>query len=901
MLGRHWIAVCCVVQGQMSLTKLDPTKFFTPRRRPSIVARDRLTHAIEHGLWRRFTLVVAPAGAGKTTLAVQWLSKTARPVAWLSLDARDNDPARFVSYVVGAVQRLRPDLLGLEAVAADGDLEIEPLLAELLLFPLAAEVDPFVLVLDDLHVIDNPRVHEALVWLLNNLPPCMHVLATTRSEPLFSLTTLRARDEITEVRVEDLDFREDETSTFCRELLGLEIDDASVGKLWRASEGWAAGIQLMGLSMQRGTSIDDMVEKLPHESAIAEFLVGEVLDDLDAETRDFLLFTSVLERFTPDLCASLTGDQAAAQTLKRIEAAGLFLIPLDYQRGWYRYHHLFGDVLRSRLARDPERTRLLQRQAALWWIDEDPSQAFVHALAAGSDDVMCEIVDRWGIETLCVSDRRTLQHWVSHLPDSAMDEYPAVASSAAWLAVLPVRSPPRVEAAIRAVARGRARLSRGDLPAKRRSELEAQLLATESIATRPVSDLAGCLLHADATLATLPQDAYLVRSVIELQAGILDVMMGLTLQSIARLEHAETLGKLGRNHYAALAAVGYRAWALRSLGRIDDAERACQSGLAYAASEGTTMLGITGHLRAELAHVYFEYGRLADALTELEQAVPRIRILEDPFVLVGALCLRARVCAAAGEQDLSDESLAQAVATATSANIPLLHAWTRGTGDLINLFIGRHPDTTDDLPSKATYKAVTHELSLSQLLSAARSPSVELAERIREIREIDEEAGRSTYVIDWLLVEAHVRLALQEVDAAAALLLKANDLGRSHRRWRNENADVIDAILVAAADREWPPELQAMRQASNRRTPTPLQVQRPAVDTPAETLTAREIEVLGLVAAGLSNPEVAKRLFVSPGTVKTHMHRLLQKLGARNRLQAVQNAQALGLIELTDH
>jgi len=883
----------------MPLTKLDPTKFFTPRRRPSIVVRDRLTHAIDEGLWRRFTLMVAPAGAGKTTLAVQWLSEADRPVAWLSIDARDNDPARFVSYIVGAVQRLRPELIGLEAVAADGDLEIEPLLAELLLFPLAAEVDPFVLVLDDLHVIDNPRVHEALGWLLSNLPPCMHVLATSRSEPLFSLTTLRARDEITEVRVEDLDFREDETATFCRDLLGLEIDDASVGKLWRASEGWAAGIQLMGLSMQRGTPIDDMVEKLPHESAIAEFLVGEVLDDLDTETRDFLLSTSVLERFTPDLCAALTGDHDAAQTLRRIEAAGLFLIPLDYQREWYRYHQIFGDLLRSRLAREPERTRALQRRAAIWWIDEDPRQAFAHALAAAADDVMCEIVDRWGIETLCVSDRRTLQHWISHLPDSAIDEYPAVAALTAWLAVLPVRSPPRVEAATRAIAKGRAGLLRDEIPAGRRSEIEAHLLATESIATRPVSDLSGCLLHAEATLAALPEDAYLARSVIELQAGILGVMMGLTTESIARLEHAEALGKLGHNHYAALAAVGYRAWALRSLGRLDEAERACLAGLAYAASEGETMLGITGHLRAELAHVYFEHGQLANALTELEQAVPRIRILEDPFVLVAALCVRARVCAAAGEQDLSDESLAQAVATATSAAVPLLHAWTQGAADLIGLLSGRYPDAPNDLPSRATYKAVTHELSLSQLLAAARSPSSELAERIREVREIDHEAGRMIYVVDWLLLEAHVRLALQDVDTAATLLLRASDLGPP-QRWRNENADVINAILAATADREWPPELEALRQASDQRAPTPLHVQRPVVATPAETLTAREVEVLGLVAAGLSNPEVAKRLFVSPGTVKTHMHRLLKKLGARNRLQAVQNAQALGLIKLTD-
>ncbi|MBZ0232338.1 MAG: hypothetical protein K8M05_08300, partial [Deltaproteobacteria bacterium] len=376
-----------------------PTKLFVPRRRQTAVARPELVARIEQGTWRPLTLVVAPAGYGKTTLVSQWIDATRLPVAWVSLDPDDNDPLRFLSYVLAAIGRVRPGVPQLCGAAPSDGVDLAALLDELLVIPLAEEPDAFALVLDDLHELTAPGILAALDRLLDNLPPCLHVVLTSRVEPALSLATRRARDAVTDIVAADLAFSPTDARAFFDEAMGLALDDEAVALLRERTEGWVAGMQLAGLSMKRGALPEEVLRGLAGDGDVAEFLGREVLDALDADHRDFLLDTCVLDRLCEPLCEAVTERASAAGALRAAIREGMFLVPLDHGRSWYRYHQLFRDLVRRRLrAEAPEREALLHRRAARWWMSEgDPASAATHAAQAGAHDLVGAIVARWGM------------------------------------------------------------------------------------------------------------------------------------------------------------------------------------------------------------------------------------------------------------------------------------------------------------------------------------------------------------------------------------------------------------------------------------------------------------------------------------------------------------------------
>lgn len=288
---------------------LIPTKLHGPRVRPELVARLHLTQRLEDGLWKKLTLVSAAAGSGKTTLAAQWMKDSPTLVAWLSLDEADNDPARFLTYLVAALRTVKPRLgEGIEALLqAPGRVDPEQLLTNLVVIPLVQEPDPLVLVLDDYHVLDNPVVHQAVTWLLDHLPPRLHLLVTTRRDPPLALARLRVRDELNEFRAEDLRFSQAEAGTFYNQVMRLGLAPADVAALEARTEGWAAAIQLSALSLKDQTDKHAFIDALSgHQRPFADYLVQEVLDHQPLAVKDFLLRTSVLRRMCDPLCGALS-------------------------------------------------------------------------------------------------------------------------------------------------------------------------------------------------------------------------------------------------------------------------------------------------------------------------------------------------------------------------------------------------------------------------------------------------------------------------------------------------------------------------------------------------------------------------------------------------------------------
>ena len=370
-------------------TPILATKLYIPPPRPQVVRRPRLIERLDEGLHRKLTLISAPAGFGKTMLVSEWLAapkgRQERPVAWLSLDERDNDPTRFLAYLVAALQTIAPTM-------GDGVLAVlhspQPPPTESILIALLNEItiipDKFVLVLDDYHVIDAMAIDHALTFLLEHLPPAMHLVITTRADPPLPLARYRARGQLTELRATDLRFTESEAADFLKQVMGLNLSAQEIAALESHTEGWIAGLQLAALSMQGHQDVPGFIRAFAGDHRyIVDYLVEEVLQRQPDPVRSFLLQTAILDRLRGPLCDAVTGQQGGNARLEALERGNFFVVPLDDKRHWYRYHHLFAEVLAAHLrAEQPDQLSTLHRRASDWYEHNGlPADAIRHALA----------------------------------------------------------------------------------------------------------------------------------------------------------------------------------------------------------------------------------------------------------------------------------------------------------------------------------------------------------------------------------------------------------------------------------------------------------------------------------------------------------------------------------------
>src|SRR2546423_263981 len=382
-------------------TPILATKLYIPPLRPHVVIRPRLIERLNEGLHRKLTLIAAPAGFGKTTLVSEWVEGIERPrarTAWLSLDEGENDPARFLAYLVAALQTIAANI-------GEGVLGVlqssQPRPPEAMLTALLNEIttlpDNFVLVLDDYHVIDAKAVDQALTYLVEHLPPQMHLVIATREDPQLPLARLRARSHLTELRAADLRFTASEAAEFLTQVMGLSLSAADIAALEDHTEGWIAGLQLAALSMQGHQDVPGFIRAFAGDDRyIVDYLVEEVLQRQPKRDRSFLLQTSILDRLSGPLCDAVTGQDGGKATLEALERGNLFLVPLDDRRRWYRYHQLFADVLRAHLLDEqPDRVPDLHRRASAWYERHgESSEAIRHALAAGDVARAADLVER---------------------------------------------------------------------------------------------------------------------------------------------------------------------------------------------------------------------------------------------------------------------------------------------------------------------------------------------------------------------------------------------------------------------------------------------------------------------------------------------------------------------------
>ena len=433
-------------------TPILATKLYIPRLRPNVVSRPRLIERLNEGLHRNLILISAPAGFGKTTLVSEWVAGCDRPVAWLSLDEGDNDPTRFLTYLVAALQTIAPNI-GVGVLGALQSPQPPPTEAILtaLLNEITAIPDNFVLVLDDYHVLDAKPIDHALTFLSSICHHSMHLVIATREDPQLPLARLRARGQLTELRAADLRFTASEAAEFLNQVMGLGLSAADIAALEDRTEGWIAGLQLAALSLQGRQDVPGFIRAFAGDHRyIVDYLVEEVLQRQPEPVRSFLLQTSILDRLHGPLCDAVTGQEEGNARLEALERGNFFVVPLDDKRHWYRYHHLFAEVLSAHLmAEQPDQVATLHRRASEWYEQNGlAADAIRHALAAEDFERAADLIELAVPAMRRSRQEATVLGWLKALPDELVHCRPVLSVGYAW-ALLAVGELEAVEARLR--------------------------------------------------------------------------------------------------------------------------------------------------------------------------------------------------------------------------------------------------------------------------------------------------------------------------------------------------------------------------------------------------------------------------------------------------------------------
>jgi len=900
------------------------TKLHVPRPRPGFVPRQRLAEALGEGLARGRVLVCAPAGFGKTALLADWARGGGWPVAWLGLDGGDSDPARFWRYAVAALDRARPGLAGrvgpLPARSFDG-------LVAALINELAADPGPdeVLLVLDDYHLVDPGPVHESVALLLENLPPGLRVVLSGRADPPLPLARLRARGQLAELRATDLRFTPEEAAALLGEAAGPGLPGTAVAALTARTEGWAAGLQLAGLSLRGHADPAGFAAAFSGSHRfVLDYLADEVLDGQTGQVRAFLLETSVLARLSGELCDAVTGRPGSQAMLEDVERAGLFVVPLDEVRGWWRYHHLFADLLRARLqAEQPGRVQALHRAAAAWCEEHDlADDAVRHALAAGDAAWAARLVERHVEELLGRSEGVTLRRWLSALPPESVRDRPRLCLAQAYGAAMGYQLE-ALEALLDDAERAFA--ISGDEPYEDAAGRPVSVLANvpagiaflRASLARLRGDAALAAGYSQQALAQLGEDDWVMRSFVrwnQAAADWLDGRLGPAERGLAVLLAERKAA--GAEFFGGFLPMRVRydlGEVQRAQGNLDAALATYRQVLEEAGESSQTAL--TGPAHVGLAQVLYERDELTAALDHATRGVKLCRQLTFTQSLATGLAVVARIRQVQGDAAGALEAMGEAgQAELSSQVVALLNPVPSQRARLLlargdvraaaqwTTAAGLSPDDEPDYPREPAY------LVLARVLLARNDPgpALTLLQRLLDAAANENRAGS---IIEIQALRTLALAACGDQASALGALTEALTLAcpQGYLRVFADEGGPMRAMLAQlpaarpgqqhAAGRIDPGYLAALVRACGQPDAVPPRTLAVgAAPGLAEPLTDRELEVLRLLAEGRSNQRIAHDLVVALDTVKKHVTHVLGKLGAANRTEAVARARQFGLI-----
>ena len=888
------------------------TKLYLPRLRRTLVARPRLSERMDSGAQSRLTLISAPAGFGKTTLLSGWLAEGGhRSVAWLSLDEGDRQASVFWTYAITALQTVVP---GIGAAALpllrSARVPIDTVLATLL-NELGAVPDEIHLVLDDYHLVDGPDIETGVGFLLEHLPPHVHLVISSRADPALPLARLRARGELVEIRAADLRFTMDEATDYLNDVIGLELTANDVAALTGRTEGWIAALQLAALSMRGRADVTGFIAGFAGDDRyIVDYLVEEVLLRQPDHVRAFLIRTSILDRLSGPLCDAVTAQPGGKAMLETLDRANLFVVPLDDNRRWYRYHHLFADVLRTRLLDESaDEVADLHRRASRWYDrNGEPSAAVRHALSAGDVEHAAGLVELAIPALLRTRQEPTIRGWLDELPDEVVRVRPvlAVGLIGALTSIGEFEGvAARLDDVERLLAADRADVVVVDEEEFRRLPGAVQTYRAALALVR--GDTSATIRHARLAIDRAAPDDHLTR------AGAF-ALQGLALWSTGELDaahraYAASVDGLRRvGHISDILGCSIALADIRlAQGRLGAALRTYEQALRLAAHHGGAALRGTADMHVGLSLIAVERGDL-DAATEHllrgQEFGEHTGLPQNPYRRRVAL---ARIRQASGDLDgalLLLEEARQVYVGDFSPNVRPVPASAarllalRGRfGEALDWAREQGLSVDDDLSYLREFEHVTLARVLLARYTAQRTGASadEVARFLHRLLTAAETGERTGSVIEILVLQALTHHARGDTRAALAALERALTLAEPEgyvRVFADEGAPMASLLTAVARQRIPSSYVRRIVDACGHPGESAPVTEHGLVDP----LSERELQVLRLLATDLGGPAIARELVVSLNTLRTHTRNIYAKLGVTSRRSAVRQAGELNLL-----
>ena len=904
------------------------TKLFKPNPTATILHREHLLKKLnsllqQNQFTQKVTLVSASAGFGKTTLAASWLQSTPKPqnnlnfqTAWLSLDKSDNDPGRFVTYMVAAlntIPTIQAGGFGEDVLAMLSSPQALPLTAVqvMLLNGLTAVSTPTILVLDDYHLIHAEPIHDLLTFLLEHLPPTIHLVIISRVDPPLPLPRLRVRREMLEIREKDLRFTVEETAVLLNEIAQLNLTEADVAALATRTEGWIAGLQLSVLSMQDVSDKSAFINAFTGSHRyVLDYLMEEVLQQQDEERQEFLLKTSILNRLNGALCDEILGarskEQAARQersqqVLQELERANLFILPLDQERRWFRYHHLFADLLRFRLQEQfADEIPVLNRKAANWYTSNGfEAEAIHHALQSDNPQFAAKLIEKQAISCLTKGHLKLFIDWCSQLPIAIRQEFPWLLMYLALSQLLTQQVPK----ALQNLALVGSQLQSNTLPPEEKTSLKGHINAIQAYMLIQQQQLDQSIALANLALQQLPKEATIMRSFAVFTLGGAKMLQDDISGAIEAFEETAVLSQRAKNIHLLAPAMRSQAQLLATQARLREANALCKQAISLATGKNGKPYPILAGVYGRLTELAYEWNDLETAATYAQEG---IRLGEqwgnlDPLSTNYARL--AVVKQAQGDSNAANEAMQQAHQLAIQGQLsPGVNTW-------IEFFQSKLWLAQGNLPAAADWvKQQTH---------VQNQPITYFTERTRRaVGRVLLAQSKPEAAIDWLAPIHPWALEKQLVHFA----IQANILLAIAYQQLNNSSKMLDCITFALKQAQpegyirsfldlatelnpilsFPTIHQQFSHYVNKLKGLETSTSQPEMAKSAvsliDPLSDREIEILQLISQGYSNREIAQKLYITIGTVKSHTNHIYSKLSVKSRTQAVAHAKSLNLI-----
>jgi len=902
------------------------TKLYIPPPRSKIVLRPRLIERLNEGLLssRKLTLISASAGFGKTTLVSEWVASCGRPVAWLSLDEGDNDPTRFLTYLIAALQTVTANIgeRVLSVLLSPQPPPTESILTALL-NEITALPDNFILVLDDYHVIDSKPVNEALSFLLEHLPPRMHLVITTREDPHLPLARLRARGQLTELRAADLRFTPAEASEFLNQVMGLNLSAEEITALEARTEGWIAGLQLAALSMQGRSDAASFIKSFTgSHHFILDYLIEEVLRRQPEHVRNFLLKTAILDRLSSPLCDAVTGQEDCRGMLEALERGNLFVIPLDDQRQWYRYHHLFAEVLQARLREaQPDRVSTLHRRASEWYEQNGfPLDAIHHAFAVEDFERVAKIAE---LEWPAIHENIQSIKWLGllkKLPEEIIRARPVLCINFAW-ALLNAGELEAAEAKMQDAEYWLEPITitgeKSDAPSiemvvvdeEQFKSLPVLLATARAYHAQAIGDISGTIKYTQRVLDLSPDGDSQWR-----EAAL--SLMGLAQYASGNLDAAYRAfsdGLAMADPYAAISGDFVLAGIKLAQGQLNTALRIYEKAISLVLERGEPMPLGTEYLYSGISELHRERGDLETAAQDLLTCKKLGEQVELPDWQHRWYIAQARLHETKGDLDgaldLLEEAERRFVRTPVPIIRPIAALKTRiriGQGKIaeaLDWVLARDLSVDDELSYLREFEHITLARVLiarykNDPVNGSIHGAMGLLERLLQAAEEGKRMGSVIEILALLALahaaqgdiplalvsleraltqaepEGYIRLFVDEGEAMR-LLIEKQSRNRDHPL-----SGYVNKLLAAFTQPVAAPKSEIIHQKSDM----------------IETLSERELEVLRLLRTDMNGPEIARECMVSLSTVRTHTQNIYAKLGVNNRRAAVRRAEELDLL-----